>query len=258
VNNIPLEPAAYREWWEANTEIPYGYCWCGCGEKPKIASRTDRTHGTVAGEPKRLLQYHRYGLTTKKQREAEEYRRLWIEAADVSYGYCWCGCGNKTSVSSRTHRRYGWAEGEPMRYIQHHQWRNSNPQYVEEDRGYATPCWIWQWSKNDLGYGWAKVGSTSVPAHRLYYEREYGLVPSDLVMDHLCRVPSCVNPDHVEPVTQLENVRRGAAPKLTLDKAREIRRLYSTGRFTHRSIAPIFGVGKTTIGDIISGRLWPD
>jgi hypothetical protein len=46
-------------------------------------------------------------------------------------------------------------------------------------------------------------------AHRLYYELEKGPIPKGLTLDHLCRVRCCVNPDHLEPVTPVENVMRG-------------------------------------------------
>ena len=46
-------------------------------------------------------------------------------------------------------------------------------------------------------------------AHRLAYEHWRGLIPPALVLDHLCRNPSCVNPNHLEAVPQIENLRRG-------------------------------------------------
>jgi hypothetical protein len=61
------------------------------------------------------------------------------------------------------------------------------------------------------------------PAHVVFYERHIGPVPSGLQLDHLCRVPLCVNPAHLEPVTGTENVRRGRVPKLSVHAAAEIR-----------------------------------
>jgi hypothetical protein len=59
------------------------------------------------------------------------------------------------------------------------------------------------------GYGQFWSGSRHMPAHRFAYEQRRGPVPSGFVIDHLCRNRRCVNPDHMEVVTQRENVLRG-------------------------------------------------
>lgn len=83
--------------------------------------------------------------------------------------------------------------------------------WIEEDRGYETPCWIWQLAIRDNGYGAAHVPGEfrQMTAHRFMYVERFGPISDDLVVDHLCRVRSCVNPDHLEAVTQRENVMRG-------------------------------------------------
>jgi hypothetical protein len=48
-------------------------------------------------------------------------------------------------------------------------------------------------------------------AHRVAYEALIGPIPDGLQLDHLCRNRACVNPLHTEPVTQIENIRRGEA-----------------------------------------------
>ena len=73
-------------------------------------------------------------------------------------------------------------------------------------------CWLWLSSLRD-GYGTFRVGRKMVPAHRFSYEAQFGAVAEGLVLDHLCRVRCCVNPQHLEPVTNQVNVKRGAELK---------------------------------------------
>jgi hypothetical protein len=75
-------------------------------------------------------------------------------------------------------------------------------------------CWIWQGYKDKNGYG--KVGTRW--AHRVVYEYFKGPIPEGLVIDHLCRVPLCVNTSHLEVVTPRENMLRGEAPSAIIAK----------------------------------------
>jgi hypothetical protein len=70
-------------------------------------------------------------------------------------------------------------------------------------------CWLWGGTLNNFGYGTAYVMGGRAMAHRFVYEQLVGPIPAGLHIDHLCRNPSCVNPSHLEPVTQRENIRRG-------------------------------------------------
>lgn len=72
-------------------------------------------------------------------------------------------------------------------------------------------CWIWTAHCHNKGYGVVSVDRKMRLAHRMAYELTYGQVQKGLDLDHLCRVRCCVNPAHLEPVTRLENVRRGGA-----------------------------------------------
>lgn len=75
-------------------------------------------------------------------------------------------------------------------------------------------CWIWTGAIHRSGYATFTDGSNSTQrtkwVHRLAYELLVGEIPAGLVLDHLCRVPLCVNPEHLEPVTQRENMLRSA------------------------------------------------
>lgn len=74
-------------------------------------------------------------------------------------------------------------------------------------------CWMWLGSKTSAGYGNLYVGPQKWDyAHRVSYEIARGPIPEGLVLDHLCRNRSCVNPDHLEPVPQRINLMRGLAP----------------------------------------------
>lgn len=122
-------------------------------------------------------------------------------------GLCQCGCGRKTNVAPSTKPRYGHIKGQPLRFIRGHQNRLQGPDYVVDE---ATDCWVWiKTIKSDSGYGVLHVDNRIVYAHRHYYEQHVGPIPEGLVIDHLCRRRSCVNPAHLEPVTSGENVLRG-------------------------------------------------
>ena len=73
-------------------------------------------------------------------------------------------------------------------------------------------CWFWIGALNQRGYG--SIGivggkAKSALAHRAIYGALRGPVNDTLDIDHLCRNPQCVNPDHLEPVTHWINIRRG-------------------------------------------------
>lgn len=142
---------------------------------------------------------------------------------------CECGCGGKTTIASENDSSRGWVKGQPIRFIQYHHLRSRWPGYTEVDQGYLSPCWVWNGATSD-GYGTIN-GSThgECRAHVLFYVRAYGPVPDGLELDHLCHDSSecsggascihrrCVNPDHLEPVTHAENMRRSTKrrPKRT-------------------------------------------
>jgi hypothetical protein len=70
-------------------------------------------------------------------------------------------------------------------------------------------CWLWTGYVDKLGYARFWVDrETRVFVHRFAYESKIGPIPEGLTIDHLCRVPRCVNPDHLDPVTLRENLRR--------------------------------------------------
>ena len=70
-------------------------------------------------------------------------------------------------------------------------------------------CWLWLGGMNKDGYGQFRAGNKTLVAHKWSYEHFIEKVPDGLVLDHLCRTRHCVNPEHLEPVVNQENILRG-------------------------------------------------
>ena len=84
---------------------------------------------------------------------------------------------------------------------------------------YTDSCWVWKGAarKHGLGNGggYGRVGwrGTVLYAHRLAYELRVGPIAEGMTLDHLCGNRLCVRPDHLEPVSRGENVRRALKGK---------------------------------------------
>lgn len=128
-------------------------------------------------------------------------------------GLCGCGCGQRTTVAVWSNTAAGRVKGQPARFVNGHYGQWSKLRYVERFWSKVEKtdgCWRWQGTIDpSTGYGRIRILGRDVYAHRLAYEQVIGPIPEGLVIDHLCRVRSCVNPEHLEPVTRGENVRRG-------------------------------------------------
>lgn len=127
--------------------------------------------------------------------------------------YCrgWC---------SRHYNRW-WEHGDPLTVLQP-QLHGLTPlerfrHYYEVDPG--TGCWLWTGGiQKRNGYAKFQVAGRIVLAHRWIYEQMVGPIPAGQELDHVfengCRYRHCVNYEsHLEPVTHLENVRRGESAR---------------------------------------------
>jgi hypothetical protein len=117
-----------------------------------------------------------------------------------------------------------------------------------------TGCWNWIGAKSQ-GYGVMRKEKKTVLAHRYNYEEKKGKIPKGMFIDHLCRNPTCVNPDHLEVVTPRENVRRGNCTKLTPEQVLEIRKNRNVDRGV---LAARFSLKKDTITGIWAGETWKE
>lgn len=198
----------------------------------------------------------------------KEYRMWWTEQRpDVPYGRCWCGCNEMAPVSAYTNKQQGYYKGEPRRYVYTHQTRGPRPtqrkpiaeRYQEEDRGYETPCWVWIGSIKENGYGVLDTNGHQVSAHRVVYESVYGPLPDypHFHLHHLCEVPCCVNPGHMQVLTAGKHARIRRTTVLTEEKVRQIKRLRLQG-YTCPAIAQKFGLNKWSVHNIDQGKTWKD
>ena len=73
-------------------------------------------------------------------------------------------------------------------------------------------CWIWMGPRYRGQYGTFMAKKQHFLAHRASYEHSIGTIPDGLVLDHLCRNPLCINPSHLEPVSNRTNILRGRSP----------------------------------------------
>lgn len=176
---------------------------------------------------------------------------------EIPYGYCHCGCGQKTNLARQNLKQWGYIKGEPVPHLPGHNTRikYSTERYIVDENG----CWVWQHNRTFGGYPHTTDDAGKpVLAHRYEYTKKYGTIPKGYDLDHLCKNRSCINPDHCEPVTNAENIRRGKATKLNWDKVREIRRLHSEGGYTYGSLGKRYGVTAQCICLIVKRKNWDD
>lgn len=238
------------------SEIPYGYCHCGCSQKTRISEYTSRKYGYIRGEPQNYLTGHKGHPNESKEPNPG--------------GFCFCGCGQKTNIAIKNLTRLGWVRGKPQKYVLGH---NTVPYLPKEKRFWSyvdikseKECWEWLGGKDRNGYGLF----LSKRASRFSYYLSTGKEPpSKIEICHSCDNPPCVNPSHLFAGSRLDNVRdmyskgrqnppRGSKhhwAKLTDEQVYEIRKLREANK-TVQSIATAFGVSFYCIYGIIKRKTW--
>ena len=171
-------------------------------------------------------------------------------------GLCECGCGQKTRLAPQTRSAIGHVAGMPIRYVGGHQGRKPGASYEAVECGHITECWIWLRGKDEKGYPLVSVSGKTRRAHRVLYAKRFGVIPDGMTLDHLCRQRSCVNPDHLEVVTNGENVRRGWRART--DRGRSwITAARIAAELSQADLAVMVGVSQTTIGRWERGNRQP-
>lgn len=118
--------------------------------------------------------------------------------------------GCSVSGCSREHHSKQYCELHYRRFL-----KNGSPELKTTEQRFwdkvdkTDTCWLWTGTKIRNGYGRFKSNGRLVLSHRYSYSL-FQEIPSGLDIDHLCRTPSCVRPDHLEATTRRVNVVRGA------------------------------------------------
>lgn len=175
---------------------------------------------------------------------------------------CECGCGEPAPIAQYTCRRDGYVKGEPLRFISQHHCRRPladrfaakvTPASDLSPNG-MTGCLLWT-GVLAKGYGHIRDGDKHRKATQVAWKLAGRTIPDGHVLDHLCRRPTCVNVEHLEPVTTAVNVQRGALAKLTVPQAGEIRSLVVDG-WQISDIAAAYGVAWATVSRVHKGETW--
>jgi hypothetical protein len=131
-------------------------------------------------------------------------------------------------------------------------------------------CLEWRGSDDGrAGYPKITISNRSYYAHRVSWEDATGLtVPDGMVLRHSCDNPPCIEPTHLTPGTQAENVgdqiarhrlvrMRGAThvlSKLTPEQVQEIRDRFDRGGVTKAELAREYEISATGVWRVITGR----
>jgi HNH endonuclease len=198
----------------------------------------------------------RFGRLVLKEKDIE--KRKWI---------CICDCGIEKSIHEAALFK-GTRSCTCLKWPHKEEYHQKKREFLEKTTARKNGCWIWEKSKNRIGYGATSYRSKSILAHRLAWIVFHGDIPQGMKICHSCDERSCVNPDHLFIGTQRDNIRdmfiKGRRsikffnhPRclMSIEKIKEIRSLLSMG-LSQKRIAEIMVVSQSTISQIKLGKRW--
>jgi hypothetical protein len=117
-----------------------------------------------------------------------------------------------------------------------------------------TGCWIWLKHSDPEGYALDDFGRF---IERQVYREHKGEIPDGYEIDHLCWHPRCINPEHLQAITGVENNRAKPTNVLTMEKAKQIREKAAAGVPTV-ALVQEFGAAPSTIRSVLHNVSWTD
>lgn len=135
-------------------------------------------------------------------------------------------------------------------------------------------CWEWQANRIvPSGYGRVSIDGLMELAHRVSYVLYKGIIPEGLNVLHTCDNPPCVRPSHLYAGTNSQNIEdsisrgrwgrrdnawaREYSRCLTPEQESELISMYSTGKYSQRSLGSIFGISHNYVGMYVRGEIKP-
>ncbi len=247
----------------SNSEIPYGYCQCGCGKKTNLSRQNDYQKGYVKDEPQKFLPGH-------------AGRKLFVGPNPT--GLCMCGCGQKTPIATHSSSDTGLVKGQPAKFVKGHTakvrvttrfWRRVLVKGPDE-------CWNWTGKyvvSSCTRYGHFRIdGGKIVLAHRFSYQLHFGTIPDGMCICHKCDNGLCVNPNHLFMGTKADNNadkmakgrqrwdppvgERNGHAKLKDKDVATIREMAASG-IRHTELVRRFPqVSPATISEVVHHKIW--
>jgi HNH endonuclease len=188
--------------------------------------------------------FHRAGRVVYAHRDYYERFKGPIPAGWVVHHLCWnkaCVNPEHLEAATMTANNQGCINGPecteardrwiPRKRGKYLRLKPGELPYEIKDLGWDSPCWIWRRPLGKGGYPRMRLFGKDTYAHRVFFEFAKGAVPAGLVLDHLCNQPACVCPEHLEAVTQRENLRR----KIARQRELTVQRFRGNDRPTGRS-----------------------
>lgn len=204
--------------------------------------------------------------------------------SNIPYGYCHCGCGNKTRIATKNRNDTAFIQikGQPLKYLRGHDrkiaieerfWSKVNkngsiPSHVP----HLGKCWEWTANISKFGYGNFYLKGDSGRSHRIAWRLTFGEIPDLMHVLHKCDNRKCVNPAHLFLGTEQDNSddkfskgrhislkgEDNPIHKLTTKQVNEIRQLFLSGSKTRKQLAEYYSVNVTTIAKIIRNESWSE